>query len=51
MKLVGELVNRLKVFEKFSGEIREELGRILYYDFFEDGRLITRQGMSLVYNE
>ena len=42
--MVGELVKRLKVFDKYPQQIREELGRILYYDAFEGGRLITRQG-------
>ena len=44
MKSIEELVKTLKVFEKYPSQIREELGRILYYDVFEDGRLITRQG-------
>ena len=44
VKVIGRLVNRLKVFEKYPIMVKEELGRILYFDVFEDGRIITKQG-------
>ncbi|XP_065052863.1 uncharacterized protein LOC135682068 [Rhopilema esculentum] len=46
VKVIGRLVNRLKVFEKYPIMVKEELGRILYFDVFEDGRIITKQGQS-----
>ena len=46
IKLMGKIVKRLKVFDKYPQMIKEELGRILYYDVFEDGRLISKQGRT-----
>lgn len=42
--MVGGLVKGLKVFDKYPKAIQDDLGRILYCDVFEDGRLVSKQG-------
>ncbi|XP_041463895.1 cAMP-dependent protein kinase regulatory subunit-like [Lytechinus variegatus] len=37
-------VDRLKCFDRYSTTIRHELAAVIYYDSFEAGRVIVRQG-------
>ena len=38
------VVSGLKCFEKYSTECKQELAKILFYDSFEDGRVVIQQG-------
>ena len=44
IKVAANLVRRMKVFESYTPMVKEELGKIIYFDDFEDGRLVTAQG-------
>ncbi len=39
-----EVVNRLKVFQRYSRQVRQKLSGLLYYESFETGRRIIQQG-------
>eukprot|EP00794_Sanderia_malayensis_P003049 gene3049-3511_t len=44
VEAVGKLVRRLRCLDRYSPAVKKELGKILYYDSFEDGRLVIQQG-------
>ena len=39
-----KLVRRLKCLDHYPFIVKQEVGRVLYYDAFEDGKLVARQG-------
>ncbi|XP_057292624.1 uncharacterized protein LOC130621349 [Hydractinia symbiolongicarpus] len=44
VKLIQKIVYRLKCFDRYPLFVKQELARVIYYDKFEDGRLIIKQG-------
>jgi len=41
---LGEILDRLKCFKKFYWQTRRDLAGVVYYDSFEDGRIIVKEG-------
>ncbi|XP_070537490.1 cyclic nucleotide-binding domain-containing protein 2-like [Ptychodera flava] len=38
------IVKRLKCFDKYPSVVKKELSRVLYYETFEEGRVVVQQG-------
>lgn len=43
IKMAANLVRRMTVFDSYTPMVKEELGKIVYFDDFDDGRLVTAQ--------
>ena len=37
-------MDRLKCFNKYNRKVKQELSRVIYYERYEDGRIIIQQG-------
>jgi len=46
LQTLREVVDRLKCFQKYHRKIKQEIARVIYYETFEDGRIIIQQGHS-----
>ncbi len=42
--LFQDVVNRLKVFQRYSRQVRQKLSGLLFYESYETGRRIIQQG-------
>ena len=50
IKIIQKIVYRLKCFDRYPLFVKQELARVIYYDKFEDGRLIIKQGKVVQFN-
>ncbi|XP_033742291.1 uncharacterized protein LOC117328826 [Pecten maximus] len=44
IRVLTEVMCRLPLFAKYSRKVKEELARFVWYDFYEAGRIVIRQG-------
>ncbi|EDO32940.1 predicted protein, partial [Nematostella vectensis] len=44
IKVIGGVVDKLKAFKKYSVLERRGLAKVVYYEQFEDGRVVVQQG-------
>lgn len=51
LKAITNIINKLKSFERYPQTVRDQLARVVYYECFEDGRVIVRQGKFAFINE
>lgn len=44
--MVLQVVKKLKCFDRYPMYVKRELAKVLYYDMFEKGRVVIKQGKS-----
>ena len=47
IEVVLQVVKKLKCFARYPMYVKRELARVLYYDMFEKGRVVIKQGKCL----
>ena len=45
IEVVLQVVKKLKCFDRYPMYVKRELAKVLYYDMFEKGRVVIKQGM------
>ena len=45
IEVVLQVVKKLKCFDRYPMYVKRELAKVLYYDMFETGRVVIKQGM------
>lgn len=44
VEVVLQVVKKLKCFGRYAMYVKRELAKVLYYDMFEKGRVVIKQG-------
>ena len=47
IEVVLQVVKKLKCFDRYPMYVKRELARVLYYDMFEKGRVVIKQGKRI----
>lgn len=44
IEVILQVVKKLKCFDRYPMHVKRELAKVLYYDKFEKGRVVIKQG-------